>query len=108
MKRSIAAAVLLCAFTGCGDSPGEAACDTFVAEFVDKAADECMLGTRREIEDSLFLGFRMVGIDSCSDVDRVRDERAFYDECIPFIQTTTCAELTTLPAACMNQLIIER
>ena len=99
------------ATVACGESAGEEACDTFVDTYVTKAADECGLGTREAVRESLFAGFSMLGIESCADVDSVRDESSFYDDCIPWIESATCEQLTmsdSLPESCRGQLQIER
>lgn len=95
----LASASMLSACT----NPGEEACETLLETFVDKLSDECGLMGESEVRSTLD------GMLDCEDAVDVRDEVAFYDDCIPAIEALSCADLAvlTLPASCVNQILME-
>ncbi|MCU0673283.1 MAG: hypothetical protein MUE69_10880 [Myxococcota bacterium] len=92
---------------GCTD-PGPEACRDLVRAYGDTAED---CGDDREaVEEAIEDSFRARFGAGCGGVDEVRDIDAFYDACIPFIETVSCEEYLSgdLPPECVDQLLFYR
>jgi len=104
--------VPLAGLTGCSAQadPGRRACNEFVDVVVQKMADDCESADRDQVRQSVMTGLRLGGIEGCTDVVRVRDEDAFYGECLPEIESSACSALLdrgVLPNSCQGQLLVE-
>jgi hypothetical protein len=91
---------------GCSPSVGEQGCRDFVTTIGDVAA-RCGFdrATNERAAENAATANR-----GCGAVVSLRDEAAFYDSCLPYIEGLTCAQFndssTTFPASCGMQLEI--
>lgn len=87
----------------CGEtSPVEQACiDT--AEAVARSAERC--GDDYKVSYDGFVQAAAAG--DCGNVDRIRDEAALRDTCIPYLATISCDDLAagTIDPTCAMQLV---
>ncbi len=90
---------------GCDDdNVGEAGCEDLVRTFGDVAV-RC--GFDRDVNEDAVESSVTGGL-GCEAVVSLRDADAFYDSCIPFIDSLTCAQFDdpdlTVPSSCSMQL----
>jgi len=93
--------------SGCSDNDdvGRVGCNDLLRTFGD-VADRCGLDrdvTEDEIEFAVTAG------QGCEAIVALRDEEAFYEECLPYIEGFTCEQLTsedtTYPPSCTMQVL---
>ena len=108
MKASLTLLGMIAALTGCNDSVGTAGCQDFVRTIGDVAV-RCGFDRQANedaAEESATAGY------GCGAVVSLRDEEAFYDSCLPYVEGLTCEQFddpaTTFPSSCSMQLEVRR
>ena len=92
--------------SGCNDdNVGEAGCRDLVRTFGDVGV-RC--GADRDVTEGTIESAVTAG-RGCEAVVALRDEEAFYDSCLPYIESLTCAQFeddsTTYPSYCTMQVL---
>lgn len=105
MTRPLQIALLsLTLAAGCSSSVGEVGCRDFVTTIGD-VAERC--GLDRAVNEQAAENAATAN-RGCGEVVELRDEAAFYDSCLPYVDGLTCAEFddpnTTFPSSCSMQL----
>lgn len=101
-----------CLLACAGRTPEQKACDAYARAFADAAATRCGRGSYDE-NLAAFKAAAGVGVD-CDLVQRVRDEAALRDACLPWLTDTVSCDLfddataygEALPEACRGQLLV--
>ncbi len=110
MRFQLALSTLLLALpaAGCSGNVGQAGCEDAVRTIGDVAV-RC--GFDRQANEAVFEANATAG-RGCEGVVGLRDEEAFYEECLPSIESLTCAEFDdpeyVTPASCSMQLNVRR
>jgi hypothetical protein len=104
MWQALGLLIVLGIVTGCGGSSSAQACED-TADALASAAQRC--GQDYQANYDAFVATGAGG--DCANILSVRDEDGLYQECIPFLKSLSCEQLTsgnfTLPPSCVSQLM---
>lgn len=93
--------------SGCSSNAGQVGCEDLVRTIGD-VAERC--GFDRVVNEEA-VEANVNRHRGCEAVASLRDEAAFYDACLPFVENLTCAQFDdpglTFPASCSMQLELD-